>query len=63
MNRNEINFNFNFVSTYENKQIEKQLQDVIPFKRSPDDIVYTDDDVDDDMYNSTQNTDYSPHSR
>lgn len=49
MNRNEINFNFNFVSTYENKQIEKQLQDVIPSKRSPDDIVYTDDDVDDDM--------------
>lgn len=54
MNRNEINFNF--VLTYENKQIEKQLQDVMPppSKRSLDDIVYTvddddDDDVDDDM--------------
>lgn len=55
MNRNEINFNF--VLTYENKQIEKQLQDVmpptlVPSKRSPDDIVYTvdgDDDVYDDI--------------
>lgn len=50
MNRNEINFNF--VSTYENKQSEKQLQDVrdpvvvVPSKRYPDIIiiiVYTDD--------------------